>query len=181
MSDKKNIFNDVYKFFSRVVFFICVCFIVAFGGVRLIGLHPYVITSGSMIPEYDVGSIVYVQKVEPDNLKVGDDISFYLDDDVVATHRIRQIDKSNRCVKTYGINNKDSYGNQINDANSVGFDYIIGKVRFSLPVIGYVYLFVRTTTGKMIVLLVLAMIIICELLNFILKRRRDYGNKAKKS
>ena len=36
------------------------------GGVRLFGYTPYVITSGSMIPVYPVGSVVYVNGVNPE-------------------------------------------------------------------------------------------------------------------
>ena len=93
------------------------------GGVRLFGYTPYVITSGSMIPVYPVGSVVYVNGVNPEELEAGDDISFYMTEDVVATHRIGGVDKAGKCVTTYGVNNLDSEGNQINDAKAVDFDY----------------------------------------------------------
>mgnify|MGYP000883320472 FL=1 len=51
------------------------------GGVRLFGYTPYVITSGSMIPVYPVGSVVYVNGVNPEELEAGDDISFYMTED----------------------------------------------------------------------------------------------------
>ncbi|MDO4452252.1 MAG: signal peptidase I [Lachnospiraceae bacterium] len=180
-TQKNNIFNHIFKYISQFFFIICIVLIFALGVVRLIGLNPYVITSGSMVPKYKVGSIVYIQKVNPEELKVGDDISFYLDDKVVATHRIREIDEQNRQVKTYGIHNKDSNGNQINDANPVDFDHIIGKVKFSLPILGYIYLFARTTTGKAIIITLLAMVLISSTIHYIYKRRRDYGEKTDKS
>ncbi len=66
------------------------------GGVRLFGYTPYVITSGSMIPVYPVGSVVYVNGVNPEELEAGDDISFYMTEDVVATHRIGGVDKAGK-------------------------------------------------------------------------------------
>lgn len=180
-SRKKNIIHIIFTCISQLFFIICIALIIALGGVRLIGLTPYVITSGSMIPKYEVGSIVYVQKVNPETLEVGDDISFYLDDQIVATHRIREIDEQGHQVKTYGINNKDSSGNQINDANPVDFDHIIGKVEFSLPMLGYIYLFVRTDTGRKAVIVLLAIVLISSIIHYIYKRRKDYGKKTKKS
>lgn len=40
-------------------------------GVRIIGYTPYVVTSGSMIPQYQVGSLIYVHKVDFKDLQVG--------------------------------------------------------------------------------------------------------------
>ncbi len=182
--NRKSVFYYIHKWVSRIIFAICIFLIIALGGVRLIGLKPYVITSGSMIPEYNVGSIVYVQETEPESLKIGDDISFYLDNQVVATHRIREVDIENRNVKTYGINNKDSNGNQINDATPVDFDYIIGKVKFSLPMLGYIYLFLRTTAGKAVLVMVLAILIISQVIHtiiFHMQRRKGYEKKRNKS
>lgn len=167
-----EVMRKIGGFISTIIGIAAIVLIALTGGAKLIGYTPYAITSGSMIPEYPVGSIVYVKDVEPDMLQVGDDVSFYLEEDVVATHRIREINNEERYIRTYGIHNKDSNGNQINDANPVDFDCIIGRVEGSLPIVGYVYLFVGTTTGKIVVLSVVGMIIICELLNFILRRRR---------
>ena len=83
------------------------------------------------------------QWCEPEELEAGDDISFYMTEDVVATHRIGGVDKAGKCVTTYGVNNLDSEGNQINDAKAVDFDYIIGRVEYSIPIVGYVYMLIR--------------------------------------
>lgn len=134
-------FKKFLTIIENFIFILLIFLIIAFGGVRLIGYTPYAVTSGSMTPKYPVGSIVYVKDIPPDKLQVGDDISFYLGEDrkTIATHRIGEINRKERYVHTYGINNKDSHGNRINDAAPVGFDYIIGKVRFSIPKLGYNY------------------------------------------
>ena len=38
---------------------------VALVGVRLVWLTPFSVLSGSMKPAYDVGSLIYVKKVDP--------------------------------------------------------------------------------------------------------------------
>ena len=64
---------------------------VALVGVRLIGLNPYVVLSGSMEPTYHVGSLIYVKDVDYKELKDGDPITFMLSEDAIATHRIIEV------------------------------------------------------------------------------------------
>ena len=45
---------------------------------RLMGLKTYKVLSGSMEPEYHVGSVVYVEKSLIDDIEVGDVITFYM-------------------------------------------------------------------------------------------------------
>lgn len=45
---------------------------------RLMGLKTYKVLSGSMEPEYHVGSVVYVEKSLIDDIEVGDVITFIL-------------------------------------------------------------------------------------------------------
>lgn len=47
-------------------------FVILLAGVRLVGLKPYAVLSGSMEPEYPVGSLLYVKNVDINKLKVGD-------------------------------------------------------------------------------------------------------------
>ena len=55
---------------------------------RVIGMHVFTVLSGSMEPTYHVGSLIYVKNVDPFQLEEGDVITFMLDEDTVATHRI---------------------------------------------------------------------------------------------
>lgn len=176
-----NTFNIILNIVLDFIIVVAIILIIALGGVRLIGFTPYAVTSGSMIPEYNVGSVVYVKDISPDELQVDDDISFYLGEDrqTIATHRIREINKEERYVQTYGINNKDSQGNQINDAAPVDFDYIIGKVYFSIPKLGYIYLYALNQNGKKVLIGLLALVIVLQLV-FNLKRRKNNEREHKK-
>ena len=116
---------------------------------------------------------MYVNGVNPEELEAGDDISFYMTEDVVATHRIGGVDKAGKCVTTYGVNNLDSEGNQINDAKAVDFDYIIGRVEYSIPIVGYVYMLIRTTSGKAgVIIIVLSLFAVSRILQYLEKEKR---------
>ncbi|HOF93910.1 MAG TPA: S26 family signal peptidase, partial [Clostridia bacterium] len=39
-------------------------------GVRAVGLTPFAVLSGSMEPSYHVGSLIYVKKEAPENIRV---------------------------------------------------------------------------------------------------------------
>ena len=47
-------------------------------GARIIGLQVYTVLSGSMEPNYHVGSIIYVKPVDPQSLQKEDVISFLI-------------------------------------------------------------------------------------------------------
>ena len=57
-------------------------------GVRLVGLTPYVVLSGSMEPTYHTGSLISVKKVDPFTIEAGTPITFMMDEDTIATHRV---------------------------------------------------------------------------------------------
>lgn len=173
--------KGISRLLSSVLTCMLVVLLILFGGVRLLGYTPYVITSGSMIPEYPVGSIVYVKEVSTNELAIGDDISFYINNSVIATHRIGEIDYTNEQIQTYGINNKDSEGNQINDAEPVDFDKIVGRVEFTIPALGYLYIITRTTTGKIaVVAIVVVLFGISKLLNYLYHEKEKKYEKTKK-
>lgn len=115
-------------------------------GVRILGLTPYAVLSGSMEPEYPVGSLLYVKKVDPAELKVGDDITFLLDSDTAATHRIVAVvpdgdDPSVLRFKTKGIANKDEDGGLVHAQN------ILGKPVFDIPYLGYISVYIQNPPG----------------------------------
>ena len=81
----------IWNWISGVLVGIVVLLAVALVGVRLIGLQPYVVLSGSMEPTYHVGSLIYVKSVDYKELKVGDPITYMVSEDTVVTHRIIEV------------------------------------------------------------------------------------------
>ena len=62
----------ISKTLSTALVVIVVLLAILLAGIRVIGFTPYTVLSGSMEPTYHVGSIVYVKKVDPTTLRVGD-------------------------------------------------------------------------------------------------------------
>lgn len=111
-----------------------------------LGIKTYVIVSGSMQPELDIGDIVVVKDVEENELQKGDIISFREGQNVV-THRIIEIENKDNQeqFKTKGDNNNSV------DNNPVKMDAIEGKVITAIPLIGNIALILQ---GKLTIILI---------------------------
>ena len=114
-----------------------------------LGIKTYVIISGSMEPNYNIGDIVVVQETNPKTLKVGDVISFREGENVV-THRIsRELkDGNQRVFKTKGDNNNTE------DLWEVSMNSIEGKVITAIPAVGKITLMLQDKVAILFVILV---------------------------
>lgn len=150
----------IWNIFTTVFVVLIVTLAVLLAGVRAAGLTPYKVLSGSMVPKYPVGSLIYVKKVNASEVRVGDAITFVLNKNlVVATHEVYKIDKENQCFYTEGIANKDENGNIQKDANPVLFHNLIGKPVFCVPFLGYASQFFATSPGMYILIGFIALLI----------------------
>ena len=147
---------------------VLVAFVVIFAvflmGSRLMGLQVFNVISGSMRPTYNVGDLLYVKQVDPDSVKVGDPITFVLNEDlVVATHRVVSVDRENRQFITKGD------ANETEDANPVHFNNLIGVPVFAIPLLGYVSAYIQNPPGMYIAIafgiLLLAAVFLPDMLN----------------
>ena len=90
-------------------------------GVRLVGLRPMCVLSGSMEPTYHTGSLIYVKPCAPEDVQVGDAITFVLNEDLdVVTHRVISIDAENEHFYTQGDANDAPDGAPVYFKNLIG-------------------------------------------------------------
>lgn len=167
--------NKALKVISTLLVVVMVIVAVLMVGVRLLGLQVYTVLSGSMEPEYPVGSLVYVREVDTATLEVGDVITFKLSEETTATHRIIDIvrDENNPQLVRYqtkGDNNDVTDGMLLEPAN------VIGKVIFKLPYMGYLAMFLQSKQGKLAAIAacaaMLLLTLVSELLNDSLKEKK---------
>lgn len=150
---------------------------IALAGVRVLGLTPYAVLSGSMEPSYPVGSLIYVRRVDPSEVQVGDAITFVVNDDLlVATHRVVEMEKrTTRCQAVLDKNGAavtDAAGNPLfeeipldepayyyttkGDANDavdgaqVYDQNLLGKPVLAIPYLGYLSAWLQTRRGRTI-------------------------------
>lgn len=159
----KKIWNGI----SMVLVAVMVLVAILLAGARLVGLQVFTVISGSMEPNYHIGSIIYVQKVEPETLKEGDVITFMLSENTVATHRIIEIlpDENDPTVLRFRTKGD---ANQVEDSNPVHCKNVLGKVVATIPYLGYVSDFVQHPPGTYITLGAAAIMILVVFLPDIL-------------
>ena len=134
--------KKIWDTVTTVLVVLVVFFAVFLMGARLVGLQVFHVISPSMEPNYSVGDLIYVKAVDPDSVKVGDPITFVLNEDLtVATHRVVAIDRENRQFTTKGDANKTE------DAAPVHFNNLIGIPVFSIPLLGYVSVYIQNPPG----------------------------------
>lgn len=155
----KNTFKRAANTLTTCMVILTVVLAVLLVGVRLIGLKPYVVLSGSMEPEYHVGSLIYVKSVDYKTLQAGDNITYMISDDTVVTHRIIEVlvdeeDPSTIRYFTQGI------ANEVPDGISVHYKNIIGKPVFSIPYLGYVSNYIQNPPGMYVAIAAGAILIL---------------------
>lgn len=138
----KNSVRKTWNVISTILVVIVVVIALLLVGARVFGLQVYAVLSGSMEPTYHVGSIIYVKPVDPNEIKVGDPITFVMNEQLtVATHRVVRIDAENSAFYTKGDANEDP------DASPVHFNNLLGKPVFTIPYLGYVSSYVQSPPG----------------------------------
>lgn len=139
------------------------------------GYTPYAVLSGSMEPQYPVGSVVYVTDVDPSSIREGDAVTFLTADGRTATHQAYEVDEDSRLIRTQGIANVNADGSIMHDADPVPFDRVIGTPKLCVPLLGYVANAVSGIAGKA-TLIILSM---AALIPFVISRKTEPGNKPK--
>ncbi|MGN1399078.1 MAG: signal peptidase I [Erysipelotrichaceae bacterium] len=142
-----RVLKKVWNFITGILVALVVLLAIALVGVRLVGLRTYVVLSGSMEPTYPTGSLIYVKEVDTSQLKAGDVITFMIDEDTIATHRIIEVlpdeeDSSVIRFRTQGDANDSP------DGSPVHYKNVIGTPVFCVPKLGYVANFIQNPPGK---------------------------------
>lgn len=162
-----------------VISVIMVLAVVAVGAVMIVpkvmGNDIYAVMSGSMEPFYHVGSVVIVDKhVTPEEIQVGDPITFRKGDNAVATHRVIGIDTEARQFRTKGD------ANDVEDLAPVPFEDMIGRAGMSVPFIGYVPLYMRTPKGIYCIGAYVIIFILLQIIPELLKPEKEEGQPNEK-
>lgn len=150
--------KKVWDVFTTVLVVLVVLLAIVLVGVRLLGLQVYTVLSGSMEPQYPVGSLIYVKKVDYKTLQPGDVITYKLTGQTISTHRITQvlIDEKNPQgyrFMTKGDANEDADADPVHGANIIGTPVCI------IPYLGYVAYYIQRPPGLYVAIAVGALLL----------------------
>lgn len=140
------------------------------------GYSPMVVLSDSMFPYIEAGDLIICKQADPENVKVGDVISFFdpaSNENSVVTHRVVEIqtqdDGSLAWVTRGDANNAD-------DSNPVPAKNLVGIYQKKIPGLGNIVMYMQTTEG----LITCVVVPIILLLGFDFARQAIYERRRKK-
>lgn len=141
---------------------------------RLMGANLLVVVSQSMEPTVPMGSIVVSHpKVVNDEIGVGDVVTFSVaelgGEEVFITHRVVEVIGNGADVRYR------TQGDGVNEPDLVlvAPDQIVGRMWFSLPLVGYLVAFIRTPLGYLMLVGIPALLFIIHEWWEILRPRRE--------
>jgi len=166
---KRLSFSSVWNVISWILVAAIVLMAVLLVGVRVLGYTPYAILSPSMTPVYQVGDLIYVKECPPEQINIGDPLTFVANEDLlVVTHRVVEVDRENRWFITKGD------ANDSNDSAPVLYENVLGTVRFSIPKLGYVSNYFTSPSGRYAgMAIVFALILLLILPEFFRKEKAE--------
>lgn len=156
-----------------VAMLVCILVCIPFTIPKIFGLQIYSVVSGSMEPEYPVGSVVYVGEKEPEEVKEGDVITYHLGSDttMVMTHRVVEVNKVAETFVTKGD------ANTAVDTEEVTFKRVIGAPVLCVPQIAVIADFINSFQGKIIIGAVFLGVIFLWIIAGALKKEKLTENK----
>ena len=141
----KKIWNTVSTILVALVVILALLLV----GARVIGLQVFTVLSGSMEPTYHTGSLIYVKKVDPYTIEEGQPITFMLDEDTIATHRVVGIVPDEEDPTVIRFRTKGD-ANDAEDGSLVHYKNVIGTPIFSIPYLGYIADYIQHPPGMYI-------------------------------
>jgi len=127
------------------------------------------VLTGSMEPEIPQGALIIINRLNPSELQVGDDITFAAGENITFTHRILSVYENYSNTggfgfQTYGINNDSPDEGIVTESN------VVGRVVHVIPFVGNVVTFMQVIINNaMYLALILGFIVIIWLLSFAIR------------
>ncbi|MGI5958076.1 MAG: signal peptidase I [Massiliimalia sp.] len=141
----------------------------------IFGVTPMVVLSGSMSGDaedhIEVGDLIFVTEEKPENLKVGDVVS-YLNGSTMVTHRITAVSQNEDGKLTFTTKGD---ANQAEDTETVTEEQLVGLYRARIPKVGDFVLFLQQPIGM---LLFIGIPLLAFIIYDILRRQR-YASREK--
>ena len=141
-----NSLKKIWNVISSILVALVVLLALLLVGARVVGLQVFTVLSGSMEPTYHTGSLIYVKKVDPYTIKEGQPITFMLDENTVATHRVVGIVPDEEAPTVIRFRTKGD-ANGAEDASLVHYKNVIGTPVFTIPKLGYAANYIQHPPG----------------------------------
>ena len=174
-------FKKIWKCITSVLVALVVIVALLLVGARLTGLQVFTVLSGSMEPTYHVGSLIYVKDVDPFELESGDVITFMLDENTVATHRIVEVVPDEEDASVVRFRTKGDANENV-DGSLVHYKNVIGSPVFTIPYLGYAVSYIQNPPGTYVAIsagaILLLLVFLPDLFGDDKKKKKDADDDA---
>ena len=143
---KNSSIRKTWNVISSILVALVVLLALLLVGARLFGLQVYTVLSGSMEPTYHTGSLIYVKKVDPYTIRDGQVITFMLDENTIATHRVVGVVPDEEDSTVVRFRTKGD-ANETEDGGLVHYKNVIGTPVFTIPYLGFVANYIQHPPG----------------------------------
>ena len=112
--------------------------------ISILGFRQYVVATGSMEPEYNIGDVIIIREKPEEEIKIGDIINYTSENGIdTITHRVVDIIEKDgqNYYKTKGDNNNSE------DSKLVDYSQVKGTLVFKISKLGTVITKMFTGTG----------------------------------
>lgn len=142
-----------------------------------IGWHTYNVISGSMEPAIPIGSLIYVQEGNPEEVEADDIIAFYSggQDGSIITHRV----VNNNVVSGTFITKGDANAGE--DPEPALYDRYIGKVNLHIPGMGKLLILMTSFYGKIAAACCIALGALLSFMGVRLREQNPVAGKPRKA
>lgn len=174
-----NSLKKIWNVISSILVALVVLLALLLVGARVVGLQVFTVLSGSMEPTYHTGSLIYVKKVDPYTIKEGQPITFMLDENTVATHRVVGIVPDEEDPTVIRFRTKGD-ANDAEDGSLVHYKNVIGTPVFTIPYLGYVADYIQHPPGMYIAISGGAVLLLLVFLPDVFASDKDEEKKKKR-
>lgn len=171
--------KKIWNVLSSILVALVVLLALLLVGARVAGLQVFTVLSGSMEPTYHTGSLIYVKKVDPYTITEGQPITFMLDENTVATHRVVGIVPDEEDPTVIRFRTKGD-ANEAEDGSLVHYKNVIGTPIFSIPYLGYVADYIQHPPGMYIAISAGAVLLLLVFIPDIFADDKDKDESKKK-
>ena len=174
-------FKKIWKCITSVLVALVVIVALLLVGAPLTGLQVFTVLSGSMEPTYHVGSLIYVKDVDPFELESGEVITFMLDENTVATHRIVEVVPDDEDDSVVRFRTKGDANENV-DGSLVHYKNVIGSPVFTIPYLGYAVSYIQNPPGTYVAIsagaILLLLVFLPDLFDGDKKKKKDADDDA---
>ena len=171
--------KKIWNVISSILVALVVLLALLLVGARVVGLQVFTVLSGSMEPTYHTGSLIYVKKVDPYTITDGQPITFMLDENTVATHRVVGIVPDEEDPTVIRFRTKGD-ANEAEDGSLVHYKNVIGTPIFSIPYLGYVADYIQHPPGMYIAISAGAVLLLLVFIPDVFASDKDEEKKKKR-